>query len=221
MPPAKTGYLLILVLLVTGVSTASAAGLPGVAAADTVRTNLWLIEALMGEIVNTAAAVMPPAPGAVRLEATRDDPRNDIFQAVAAEILGAAGYDLYVAEEDPARQGAVDYVFGFSVQDIALSYPDVGRTLGIWRRWVERELSVAVLVEVSEEASGRLLFNERLERRYGDRLDSGDFDDVDADVYEFTTAETTETGWKSRIEEIVVLGTLAGLVAIYFANTGN
>ena len=42
-----------------------------------------------------------------------------------------------------------------------------------------------------------------------------------SELYDFTTAETSESGWQRRIEEIVVLGTLAGLVAVYFANTGN
>ena len=175
----------------------------------------------MAEIVHAATTVMPPAPAAVRLTALRDDARNDIFQAVAAEVLAAKGYELFVPEEDPTRQGAVDYVFGYSVQSIKLTYPDVGRTLGIWRRWVAREVAVSVLVEISEESSGRLLLSDRIERKFGDRFDSDDFADVDTDEYEFTTAETSESGWKSRTEEIVVLGTLAGLVAIYFANTGD
>jgi len=226
MAAAKQGFLLTLILLtvamIPGTHFAVAAGLPVAADADTVHTNLWLTEALMGEIVAAAVTRMPPSPAAVRLQARgTEDPRNDIFQNVAAEILGADGYDLFVTDDDSTRQAAVDYVFSFDVQDVDLSYPDVGRTLGIWRRWVERELSVTALVEISEQASGRLLFSERLERRYSDRLDSGDFDTVDADVYDFTTAETSETGWQSRVEEIVVLGTLAGLVAIYFSNTGN
>ncbi len=224
MPPVKHGFLLLLLAVVVAGSGAQAqapAGLPASADSDTVRTNVWLTEALMAEIVSAAATVMPPAPAAVRLVALRDDPRNDLFQAMAAEVLGTAGYDLYVTDEDPARQGAVDYVFGFNVQKIQLSYPDVGRTLGIWRRWVAREMAVSVMVEISEESSGRLLISERIERRFGDRFDSSDFGEVDSDEYDFTTAETEESGWSSRVEEIVVLGTLVGLVAIYFANTGD
>ncbi len=226
MPVAKQGQLLRLCLLVAtvffGAQGATAAGLAAPTSADTVRTNLWLTEALMGQIVVAAAVNIPPAPAAVRLEAREsDDPRDAIFQNVAAGILGEAGYDLFVTEDDPARQGAVDYVFSYGVQDVDLSYPEVGRTLGIWRRWVARELAVSVQVEISEESSGRLLLSERMERRYGDRFDSDDFDNVDAGIYDFTTAATSESGWKNRTEEIVVLGTLAGLVAIYFANTGN
>ncbi len=225
MPPVKHGFLLALVmvtLVVTPVAQAQAGGgLPTTAASDTVRTNVWLVDALMAEIVTTAARALPPAPGAVRLEPMRDDNRNDLFQAVAAEVLGAAGYDLYLSVADSTRQGAVDYVVGFNVQDIHLAYPDVGRTLGLWRRWVDRQMSVSVLVEISEESSGRLLLNERMVRKFGDRLESSAFDAVDSAEYEFTTAETSESGMKNRMEEVVVLGTLAGLVAIYFANTGN
>ncbi len=225
MPAVKYCFLLTLLVLVMclapSVRAESPVSLPSGAEADTVRTNLWLTEALMGEIVTAAITTMPPAPGAVRLAALRDDPRNDLFQAVAAQVLADRGYDLFLPEEDPAREGAVDYVFAYSVQKIELSYPDVGRTLGLWRNWVEREVSVSVMLEISAEASGRLLLNERVERRFGDRVGSDDFDAVDSDVYEFTTAEVSETGWKSRVEEIVVLGTLVGLVAIYFANTGD
>lgn len=226
MPVAKWGMRLTLVLLIgvcsSAVQAGETVGLPATTAADTVRTNLWLVEALMGEIVSSVATRIPPAPAAIRLESRNvKDQRNEIFESVAASVLGAAGYDLFVREEDPSHQAAVDYVFSFGVQDIALSYPDVGRTLGIWRRWVARDLTVAAMVQVSEEASGHLLFSDRVERRYADRVDNGDFDAVNAATYDFTTAETSETGWQNRAEEIVVLGTLAGLVAIYFANTGN
>ncbi len=225
----KQGFLLTIMLMAAGIwvtdapvaRAESASGLPGSAASDTVRTNLWLTEALMAEVAEAAASVLPPAPAAVRLASMRDDPRDDIFQAVAARVLADRGYDIYVSVSDSARLAAVDYVFAYSVQNIDLAYPDVGRTLGIWRRWVAREMTVSVLVEVSEEASGRLLLNERIARKFGDRFDSGDFAAVDTDEYEFTTAETEESGWKSRAEEIVVLSTLAGLVAIYFANTGD
>jgi hypothetical protein len=200
---------------------AAAAGLPAVTAPDTVRTNLWLTEALMGEIVASAATALPAAPGSVRLVARREDPRNDMFQAVVTTRLAQAGYDLYRAGADSLPVSAVDHVFSFDVQSIDLNYPQVGRTLGIWRNWVQRELTVSVLVEVSEEATGRLLLNERIERRFGDRVGSDDFARVDSEAYDFTTAETSASGWQNRAEEIVVLGTLAGLVAIYFANTGN
>ena len=45
--------------------------------------------------------------------------------------------------------------------------------------------------------------------------------DMAFDLYPFTSAETEESGWQRRTEEIVVLGALVGLVVIYFANTTN
>ncbi len=102
-----------------------------------------------------------------------------------------------------------------------LSYPEVGRTLGIWQRWVERDVSVTASVDVSEADSGLLLFKDILERRFSDRVDHEDFDDVESELYDFTTADKAGSGWQNRIEEIVVLGTLVALIAVYFANTGN
>ena len=199
----------------------SATGLPAISAQDTVRTNLWLAEALMGEIVAEAAAALGPAPAAVRIVPLAMHEHNDIFMPVAARILGGAGYELYLAVADTAGQVPVDYEFGFNIQTVSLQYPDVGRTLGIWRRWIDREMEVSIVVEISEAASGRLLLSDRIERRFGDRLADSDFNDVESATYDFTTAEPGESGWQRRAEEMVVLGTLAGLVAIYFANTGN
>jgi len=175
----------------------------------------------MAEIVVHAAAAMQPAPAAVQLASTADGPGSDLFQAVAARVLGDKGYDLYVAGDDSTRQGAVDYRFGYRVESIGLSYPEVGRTLGVWRRWVSRKMQVAVVVEITEAATGRLVFDERVTRGFQDRIGDDNFNFVDSDVYVFTTAETLDSGWRGRMEEVVVLGTLAGLVAIYFANTGN
>ena len=75
--------------------------------------------------------------------------------------------------------------------------------------------------QVSTASTGQLLFKDIVERRFSDRVDNDDFEDVETDLYDFTTAETVGSGWQNRMEEIVVLGTLVGLIAIYFANTGN
>ena len=66
-----------------------------------------------------------------------------------------------------------------------------------------------------------MLLSSRVARSFSDRVPSDDFDDVNSNLYSFTTAETGESGWQRRLEEIVVLGALAALVAIYFANTAN
>jgi len=197
------------------------AALPGATLPDTVRTNLWLTEALMGEIVTRAARVLPPPPAAVRLVQNRDADADDLLMEAMVRVLGGQGYILFLPDEDEARQAAVDNVITFHVVGVELSYPDVGRTLGIWKQWVARELTVSAQVEITAADSGRLLFSDRIFRSYADRFASDYFDNVDSGLYDFTTAETTESGWQARIEEIVVLGTLAGLVIVFFANTAD
>ena len=202
-------------------TSASSTGMPALGAPDTVRTNLWLTEALMGEIVAKASRTIPPDPATILITTRGDSDMDKLFGGVASRLLSEAGHQLFVVSRDSTVLFPVDYLFDYKVIGVELAYPEVGRTLGIWQRWVARDISVTASVDISAADSGRLLFKDLVERRFSDRVDSGDFDDVESDIYEFTNAEKTGSGWQSRMEEIVVLGTLVGLIAIYFANTGS
>ena len=195
--------------------------LPGLTQADTVRTNIWLTEALMAEIVASTARALPPAPAAIQLEQTRPQPEDNLYKSAALRVLTGLGYEVYEGDEDPARQAAVDCIYTFSLYGVELEYPEVGRTLGIWRRWVDRSLSVTAQVDIKMAGSGRLLLSDRVTRTFQDRVPGGDLDKVDSHLYPFSSAEPQESGWKGRMEELVVLSTVAGLVAVYFANTGD
>lgn len=228
-------------------------GLPAPGAPDTVRTNLWLTEALMAEIVTVAAQALPDAPARILLSPGDDSAATELFGSTAFTILAGRGHRLFapptpadslaaVAAADSAAadagaagnpeagsadvQGAaaapeVDAVFAYRILGVELAYPQVGRTLGIWKRWVDRRVQVTAMVDVTDAQTGRILLSRKLERSFADRLEAADLAAVDSPLYAFTSAKTAESGWHSRMEEIVVLGTLAGLVAVYFANTTN
>lgn len=248
----------------------STSELPRFAGADTVRTNLWLVRALMGEIIREAAASLPPPPAAVELMAEGTAEGNALFETVVASVLGQRGYTLYVAvdpgegaasEETPGAPGsgkdettaagaedegageaasaavaetpaqpvpaaapesaAIDYELHYRLEQIKLEYPEAGRRFGIWRQWVSRELVLSAIVSVVDRRTGRLLLSDRIQRSFRDRVPDGLLASVRSDIYPFTDAQLQEGGWSRRLEEVVVLGTLTGLVAIYFANTGN
>jgi hypothetical protein len=266
------------------VADAGGPSLTVLAPSDTVRTNLWLAQALMREIVEKAATSLPPAPCAVALRPLDPSPAGEIFTTVAARVLGTAGYELYLAEptadtpqtggtsaaeaepedhlleyeppemagpgaaaaaqqateqdaseetDSPLAEGvpAVEltsaptdvpvYELQYRMEDVQLAYPESGRRFGIWRQWVARQMHVATIVTIVEQRSGRLLLSERLKRSYRDRVPSGLLAAVRSDVYPFTDAELGESTWRRRLEQFVVLGTLTGLVAVYFANTGE
>ncbi len=196
-------------------------GLPTSAQADTVRSNIWLTEALMAEIVASTARVLPAPPAAIQLIQDGSSLEDGLFKTALVRVLGGQGYEIYLEDEDPAMQAAVDCIYTFRVHGVELMYPDVGRTLGLWRSWIDREIKVTARIDVVMANSGRVLLSELVQRRFSDRVNDDYFDMVDSELYEFTTAETSESGWKSRMEEIIVLGTLAGLVAVYFSNTGD
>lgn len=223
--------------------------LPPVAAADTVRTNLWLVRALLGEVVRVGAAAVPADTAAVTVRPLTKHDANVLFTAAAHDILEAAGHEVYLDEsalpvttqpgapsgsaQAGAAQAAADsittsgapkrrgYVLGYRLEEVSLRYPDCGRRFGLWRQWVDRDFKVVALVSVADAASGRLFFDERIARSYADRVPAASFDAVRSSAYGFTDAVLGESGWRRHFEQAVVLGTLAGLVAVYFANTGS
>jgi hypothetical protein len=279
--PATAGVALALACALTtavplgAVRAQDAEVVPSVrAAVDTLRTNLWLSESLMRDVVATVAGSLPRAPVGVRIVTTRNEPEDELLREIAADELHRRGYDVYLAappetpasasaaaadaepdedrtqgedekgaagEEDAAdlppqtdleaslraaaaaqRAGGEDpaeYVLKLRIQEFELAYPETGRRLGIWRQWVSRRLRLSVGFTVEETDTGRLLVSDRVTRSYHDRVPSDYFDDVESDQYTFTAAELQPSGWQGKIEEIMVLGTLAGLVAVYFANT--
>ncbi len=197
--------------------------LGGAAVADSLRTNLWLVEAMMGEIAGEAALALPAAPARVLLagQPAAGDRAGELMRMVASRVLADRGYEVLVDHPDSLQGLAPDCTATLIVNQVELTYPDVGRTLGLWRRWVDREVSVVVSTEIADAASGRLLLNERLARRFSDRVTNDEFPQVNSRLYTFTSAEVGDSGWQRRLEEFAVLGTLAGLVAVYFANTGD
>jgi len=201
---------------------------PAVGAPDTVRSNLWLVQALFGQMVRRAMGVLPPAPAAVALQPASRAGANPLFQSVADRLLRERGYELFLDESlaDKAAATAPKLppgasVLRFQCEDVTLAYPQSFRRFGLWRQWVDRDLSASVLVTVIERDTGRLLLDERLARAYTDRVPAGDFPAIGSTAYEFTNAELKERGWRRYLEGVVVIGTLAGLVAIYFANSGG
>jgi hypothetical protein len=226
----RTCFVIFLVTLVVLPSVAVAdSGTPGFAytAADTVRTNLWIAQALMADIAREIVAVVPRVDADVSLRATQDHEATPLLETQLYDQLVAAGHTAYLNESDQTdEEEAVapvdaDYEIRYSFEALDLTYPRVGRKLGLWKNWVDREMGMSVLVMVVDLRSGRLLMDERLQRSFGDRVKSDHMQRIDDSVYSFTTSDTAEGGLMSVLEELVVVGALTGLVTIYFANTGN
>lgn len=194
---------------------------PAPAAVDSVRTNLWLCESLMEKIADEAVGALPVGAAAVRLVSEGKLPGQELLGQILYSTISEAGYEVYADVPDTSRQAAVDYLCAYRLKEVTLDYPRVGRMLGLWRQWMDRDVKIAAEIEIVEVDTGRMLFDDLVTRGFSDRIEAGDFDEVNSEIYTFTSANTTESGWHRRIEEIVVLGTLTGMVAVYFANTGN
>lgn len=193
---------------------------------DTVQTNLWLARAMFADIVREAAAVLPPDSASVALRPRSTHTARPLFETAVFAELTAAGHEVLLDESDVSQtklapEVRADYEFRYYIEDVDLSYPRVGRRFGLWRRWLDREFQAVVQVTVLEKSTGRLLLDRRLTRGYADRIPARHFAAVNTPAYEFTTAEPAEGGMRAILEELVVVGALTGLVAVYFANSGN
>ncbi|MBU2502991.1 hypothetical protein KJ682_16795 [bacterium] len=218
---AMSGIMIALSFVCVAAQAGEGAGPFAAGRSDTVRTNLWLAESLLAEVAAEGVAALPQDGGRVRLQSALDTPAAHLFQTVATGLLADRGYEVFLDTGEEGVPAPVDYVFGYRVLGVQLDYPEVGRTLGIWRNWVGREVEVSVMLELSEAATGRVLLNRKVDRGYRDRFDDHELGRVESPLYDFTTAEIKGSGWQDRMEEVVVLGTLAGLVAVYFANTSD
>ncbi len=195
-------------------------------AADTVRTNLWIAQALMADIAREIVDTIPGPGQGVSLRSSDSHEAAPLLEAQLHRHILDGGNVAYLDEsdlvdEEPVTPVDADYEIRYSFETLDMEYPRVGRKLGLWKSWVDREMSMSVMARVIELKTGRLLMDERLQRSFGDRLSSGHVERVDDLVYGFTSAEVAEGGLMSVMEELVVVGALTGLVAIYFANTGN
>ncbi len=192
-----------------------------VAQEDSVPSNLWLTRSLMEDLVKECKGALAPAPQNILLRAGAQDPETELFQAALYRVLVGSGYHVFLATADADTNPGIDVDWHFRVAGVKLAYPQVGRTLGIWRSWIARELAVTVFCTLSEVPSGRILFDDQLQLQFNDRFRVAELPRVESPLYDFTTAEPVNGSWHNRLEEIVVLGTLAGLVSVYFANTSN
>jgi len=185
---------------------------------DTLRTNLVLAEALMGEALAVMQEELPPPPAAVVLVPHSSDQAVRLMTTVATHQLMAAGYAVHV-DNVPGGTDDPVYELQYRVSNLELSYPDNGRRYLFWQSWFDREMTLAAEMTLVNAGSGEILSSRRLKRSFQDRIPAKYFDAVESPEYTFTKAEPQGGGWSRRLEEIVVLGALVALVAIYFANT--
>ena len=186
---------------------------------DTLRSNLWVAEALLNTSLGELLSALPPPPAAVLLIPGSTDAPANLLTAVATSRLQQEGYTVHLDRvPDDTELRVVE--LRYRISKLELSYPAVDRRLGLWKSWVDRQMHFAAQFTMVDRGSGQVLTSKRLSRTYQDRFPHRHLAAVEAsDGPAFTRALPTASGWTRRLEEIVVLGTLVGLVAIYFANT--
>jgi hypothetical protein len=185
---------------------------------DTLRTNLMVAEALLGDALAEITAALPSAPTTIVLVPGSTEHAANLLTTVATHHLLAAGHRVHMDQVPPGTEPPV-YELRYRVDDLELTYPDSGRRFVFWDGWVDRQLDLVVQFTLVDQRDNQVIASQRIVRRFQDRIEADQLAALEAPTYPFTMASVEGGGWSRRLEEIVVLGTLAGLVAIYFANT--
>jgi hypothetical protein len=185
---------------------------------DTLRSNLWIAEALLASAVDEVRRELPPAPAVVLLVPGSTEAAANVLTDVATRRLQREGYLVHL-DRVPADTALPVVEVRYRVTKLALQYPDSGKRLLLWQSWVARQMELAVQFTVIDREDGQVLLSRRLVRLYQDRMPHEYLTFVESSEYPTFTKATPQTrSWSRRLEEIVVLGTLVGLVAIYFTN---
>lgn len=184
---------------------------------DTLRTNLWVAEALLANALADLSANLPPPPGVILLVPGTTEPATSLLTDVATNRLQQAGYQVHL-DQTPAGTEMPVVELRYRVNSLGLRYPQTGRRLGIWKSWVGRQMACAAQFTAVDRNSGQILVSRRLSYSFQDRVPQAHLAAVESADFPFTKAQPQASGWTRRLEEFVVLGTLAGLVAVYFAN---
>ncbi len=185
---------------------------------DSIRTNLMVAEALLGDALAEVTSALPTAPTVVVLVPGSNEPAANLLTTVATHHLMAAGHTVHLDRAPVGTDGPV-YELRYRVDRLDLAYPASGRRFMLWSGWVDRSVDLVVQFTLVDAADSQVITSRRVVRRFHDRVEADQVAALEAPLYPFTTAAVEGGGWTRRLEEIVVLGTLASLVAIYFANT--
>lgn len=187
-------------------------------APDTIRTNLMVAEALLGDALAAVTSELPASGATVILVPGSTEAAANLLTTVATHHLLAAGHTVKLERTPSGTDGPV-YELRYRVDRLDLAYPDSGRRFLLWSAWVDRQVDLVVQLTLVDAADSQVITSQRVVRRFQDRMEADQVVAVEAPLYPFTGATVEGGGWTRRLEEIVVLGTLAGLVAVYFANT--
>jgi len=185
---------------------------------DSLRSNLMVAEALLGDAMDEIAAALPAGPVAVVLVPGSTEAAAELLTVVATHRLLAAGHQVHL-DHAPAGTAGPVFELRYRINQLDLTYPDSGRRFLLWNSWVDRSMDLVVNFALVNAADNEVLVSRRVVRRFQDRMEAGQREALESPIYPFTIAEVEGGGWTRRLEQIAVLGTLAGLVAVYFANT--
>jgi hypothetical protein len=192
-------------------------------------SNLVEVRSLLFDITEDICSKIPVSKSSVVLKPSASHEANDLFIEALTQNLSLSGHTVLLdvqpapgSQEDTEFITPVgEYLISFNMKEIILSYPEVGRKFGLWKQWIDRDLSVTVHSRILKVDTGVVLFDRLIITSIYDRIDAVNFEAIESNTYSFTNSEVSENGLRRVFEQVVVVGALSAMIAAYFSNTGS
>ena len=204
---------------------AALVGAAGVRAAQTVATNLDLMQQLTGEVVNELHSRFAPTVGdrPVRLKPAGTTEDYTFVTGVFREELTKLGVtaidpSALGAPADSALAGALTLQYQNVVFD--MKYRDSHRSYLIGGKRVDRYASVRIMATLMD-VDGRVLWVGEAARDHSDEFAYGDAAQLEEGAYQFNHPVVPSSGWGKYAEPVFVTGIIVGLIYLFFSNQSN
>jgi hypothetical protein len=204
---------------------AAIVGAGGVRAAETVATNIDLMQQLTADVVRELHGKFAATTGnrPVRLKPAGTTEDYTFVTNVFTEELTRLGMTTI----EPSTAGApVDSAVADAVtlkyQNVVfeLKYLDSHRSYLIGGKRVNRMASVRIITTVTA-ADGRVLWVGEASKEYTDELDYGDTGQLEQGNYAFNHPVVPSSGWGRYAEPVFVTGIIVGLIYLFFSNQSD
>lgn len=140
-----------------------------------------------------------------------------LVEDVLTDDLVGRGFRVRVGE-NPVGSDSASLELSYRVLDMGVAYPRQGRSHGMGRLWVQRDVSVRLSFQLTDLATNHVRWIQEAEASRTGRFPHRLLSVVESKEYPFTHAAFEKKSWTRYLEPVIVSGVVGGLVYLFYAN---
>ena len=147
---------------------------------------------------------------------------DDVFTNVLIRKFTDAGLRVTTKVPEGGQDDAFhDYEFNYQMVRFFLKYPDIDRSYWIGSKKVERLAEVGVFAQLTDGATGDIVWVGETQKNYEDVVAYSLLERVEDPQHSFTMPDRKEMKWGKAVETFVVTGIVTGLIYLFFSNQSS